>query len=191
MPICTSCASTSGAARRSVARSSSVKLVERFMTGAVAGKARRWQPRGHCCRPPARLVETAKETAMAFARAIWRLLVGIKDALVLILLLMFFGLLFAGLRSKPRQIGEGVLLVDLNGSLVEQPARASTAELIGGASRAREYGVGELTAALDRAATDDRVKAVALDLDGFLGGGQTGIATVGGALDKVRRAGKP
>ena len=44
--------------------------------------------------------------------------------------------------------------------------------------------------ALDAAATDDRIKAVALDLDIFTGGGQTAIADVGEALDRVRRAGK-
>ena len=34
---------------------------------------------------------------MRFARAIWRLLVGIKDALVLIFMLLFFGALYAAL----------------------------------------------------------------------------------------------
>jgi protease-4 len=38
---------------------------------------------------------------------------------------------------------------------------------------------------------DDRIKAVALDLDIFTGGGQSAIANVGDAIDKVRRAGKP
>ena len=32
---------------------------------------------------------------MRFVRAIWKLLVGIKDALVLLFMLMFFGLLYA------------------------------------------------------------------------------------------------
>ena len=38
---------------------------------------------------------------MKFVRAIWKLLVGIKDALVLVLLLLFFGMLYAGLSAKP------------------------------------------------------------------------------------------
>ena len=37
---------------------------------------------------------------------------------------------------------------------------------------------------------DDRIKAVALDLDLLTGGGQSAIANVGEALDRVRRAGK-
>ena len=53
----------------------------------------------------------------------WRLLVGIKDALVLILLLLFFGGLHALLTWSPtRATGSGALLLDLNGSIVEQPA---------------------------------------------------------------------
>jgi protease-4 len=35
------------------------------------------------------------------------------------------------------------------------------------------------------------VKAVALDLDSFIGGGQAALSDVGEALDRVRRAGKP
>ena len=35
---------------------------------------------------------------MALVRGVWRLLVGIKDALVLIFMLIFFGLLYAGLK---------------------------------------------------------------------------------------------
>ena len=34
---------------------------------------------------------------MGFVRAMWKLLVGIKDALVLLFMLLFFGLLYAGL----------------------------------------------------------------------------------------------
>ena len=34
---------------------------------------------------------------MRFVKAIWKLLVGIKDALVLLFMLMFFGLLYAAL----------------------------------------------------------------------------------------------
>ena len=52
---------------------------------------------------------------MRFVRAVWKLLVGIKDALVLLAMLLFFGALWAGLQAGPKPIGEGVLLVDLDG----------------------------------------------------------------------------
>jgi len=51
---------------------------------------------------------------MIFARKVWALLVGIKDALVLLLLLLFFmglyGLLTA--RPSPGQVREGALLLN-------------------------------------------------------------------------------
>ena len=56
---------------------------------------------------------------MKFVRAIWKLLVGIKDALVLVFMLLFFGMLYAVLSVKPAPVKAGVLDLSLNGSLVE------------------------------------------------------------------------
>ncbi|QNN64416.1 signal peptide peptidase SppA [Sphingomonas rhizophila] len=129
---------------------------------------------------------------MKFVRGVWKLLVGIKDLMVLIFMLLFFSLLYAGLKSSPKPLGEGILLVDLDGSLVEQPSLPSTAEILSGsASRIREHRLSEIVQSLDAARGDPRIKAVAFDLDGFLGGGQTAIATLGEAMDRVRRSGKP
>ena len=127
---------------------------------------------------------------MRFVRAVWKLLVGVKDALVLVAMLLFFGLLWAALQAGPKPIGEGVLLVELDGSLVEQPQRASASSLVGGRV-AHEHRLRDVVAAVDAAAKDDRVKAVALDLERFVGGGQSAIATLGEALDRTRRSGKP
>ncbi|MDQ3245836.1 MAG: signal peptide peptidase SppA, partial [Pseudomonadota bacterium] len=96
---------------------------------------------------------------MRFVRAIWKLLVGIKDALVLLLLLLFFGALWAGLSQGPQPIGEGVLLVDLDGTLVEQPSRPSASSLVGGGSVTKEHRLRDVVAALDAAREDDRIKA--------------------------------
>jgi protease IV len=128
---------------------------------------------------------------MRFARAIWRLLVGIKDALVLILMLLFFGALYAALSAKPTPIGEGVLALDLDGAVVEQPSRAEVSEVLTGGSPAREYRLRDLTAALENAKSDDRVKAIALDLDGFTGGGQTALTDLAETIRDVRASGKP
>ena len=128
---------------------------------------------------------------MRFARAIWKLLVGVKDALVLIFMLMFFGLLYAGLSAKPTPLGDGVLALDLHGSVVEQPSKADISEVLAGGSPAREYRLRDLVAALDNARTDDRVKAVALDLDSFAGGGQAAMSDLSDAIRRVRDSGKP
>jgi protease-4 len=127
---------------------------------------------------------------MKFVRAIWKLLVGIKDALVLILLILFFGTLYGALSARPAPVKEGVLDLNLNGSVVEQPARRQWADLAG-SSRPQEYRLRDLIAALDKAKDDSRVKAVALDLDGFSGGGATAINDLGDAVRRVRAAGKP
>jgi protease-4 len=127
---------------------------------------------------------------MKFVRAIWKLLVGIKDALVLIVMLLFFGLLYTALSAKPAPVRDGVLDLDLNGSVVEQPAKLEWADVASG-SRIEQYRLRDLVAALDKAKDDDRVKAVALDLDGFTGGGQVAIGDLADAVRRVRAAGKP
>jgi protease-4 len=128
---------------------------------------------------------------MKFVSAVWKLLVGIKDALVLIFMLMFFGVLYAGLSSRPAAVKEGVLALDLSGSVVEQPSKPGFTELAGGSRTPGEYRLHDLVAALDAARTDDRVKAVALDLGSFTGGGQTAIGDLADAVRRVRASGKP
>jgi protease IV len=131
---------------------------------------------------------------MKLLRGFWKILVGIKDALVLLLLLIFFGLLFAGLSAapNPRPPGSGALVVDLDGALVEQPAQADPVSAIAGQSApTREYRLRDVVRGLRAAAKDSDVKAVVLDLDRFTGGGQTAVADAGDAIDEVRRAGKP
>ena len=54
---------------------------------------------------------------MKFVRAIWKLLVGIKDALVLLFMLLFFGMIYAGLSARPAPVRDGVLDLSLKGSL--------------------------------------------------------------------------
>src|SRR4051794_2997782 len=127
---------------------------------------------------------------MKFVRAIWKLLVGIKDGLVLILMLLFFGMLYAGLSARPAPVRAGVLDLNLNGSLVEQPKRLEWSDVAGG-SRVQQYRLRDLVEAIDKARDDSRVKAVALDLDGFNGGGATAIGDLADAVRRVRAAGKP
>ncbi len=125
---------------------------------------------------------------MRFVGAVWKLLVGIKDALVLLFMLLFFGLLYAGLSARPAAIGDGVLAMDLDGVLVEQAARPDAwAALAGAGGATREFQLRDLVAALDAAKDDSRVKAVALDLDGFLGGGQPAIAALGEKIREVKK----
>ncbi len=131
---------------------------------------------------------------MQFARKVWRLLVAIKDGLVLLFLLLFFGALYAVLagRPGPAQVHEGALLVQLRGTVVEEPAETDPiALLMSGGAGQRQYRARDLVRAIDAAVKDSRIKAVVLDLSGFFGGGTVHLAEIGKALDRVRAANKP
>ena len=129
---------------------------------------------------------------MRFVRGVWYLLVGVKDALVLIFMLLFFGALYAVLSARPNPaVTQGVLMMDLKGPIVEQPAEADPSALLSGAGTPREYSLRQLRASLLRAKDDNKVKAVALDLDRFGGGGISALGEVGEAMNEVRRSGKP
>ncbi|WBY17503.1 signal peptide peptidase SppA [Erythrobacteraceae bacterium WH01K] len=131
---------------------------------------------------------------MAFAKSVWRLLVGVKDALVLVLLLLFFFALYGVLtaRPSPAQVTEGALLVELNGYVVEEKTPVDPFDaLLSGTAPVGEYDVQDVVHALDTAATDERISSVVLDLSGFLGGGQAHLQDIGAALDRVRVAEKP
>jgi len=131
---------------------------------------------------------------MQFARAAWKFLVAIKDGLVLIAMLLFFGALYALLSSQPNSgaIRDGALLLDLNGVIVEEPAAPTFEDFLAGNSDSpREYRLRDVVHAIDATVEDDRVKAIVLDLSSFAGGGQTSLTDVGEALGRAKKAGKP
>lgn len=130
---------------------------------------------------------------MAFARKVWKLLVALKDGLVLLFMLLFFALLYAALsmRPGPAAVRDGALLIELNGLIVEEPSSPSPiAMLISQEAPLGEYRARDLTRALRAAAKDDRIKSVVLDLSGFIGGGFVHMREIGEALDAVRASGK-
>jgi protease-4 len=125
-------------------------------------------------------------------RGAWKLLVAIKDLLALLLLLLFFGLLFAALSARPSaKISDGALLLQLNGAIVEQPAETDGFAALAGDGAPRQFRLREVIHALDQARGDARVKTVVLDLDAFGGGYPAALAEVADALARVRAAGKP
>jgi len=105
-------------------------------------------------------------------------------------MLLFFGALYSALSAKPAPVRDGVLDLSIGGSVVEQPSRANWSDVASG-NRVGEYRLRDLVQALDKAKDDGRVKAVALDLGGFTGGGQTTIGDLADAVRRVRASGKP
>ena len=131
---------------------------------------------------------------MNFARKVWKLLVALKDGLALLLLLLFFAALYGALAARPGpgQVKEGALLLDLRGSVVEEPSAVDPLSLLlSGESPLREYRARDVARAIRLAAKDDRIKAVVLDLSGFLGAGAVHLQDIGEAMDEVRAAKKP
>ncbi|HWU96099.1 MAG TPA: signal peptide peptidase SppA, partial [Sphingomonas sp.] len=130
---------------------------------------------------------------MKLVRGAWKILVGIKDFLVLVFMLLFFTLLFAVLSAKPNAaaIRDGALLVSLDGALVEQPEEADPLARFGGGDVARQQRLRDVVRALNAAKTDDHVKAVVLDLDRFMGGYPAAISEVAAAVGDLRKSGKP
>ena len=131
---------------------------------------------------------------MIFARKVWKLLVGIKDGLVLLMMLLFFGALYLALSSRPSpaQVHDGALLLRLKGSVVEEPEQVDPiAALASQSVPAAQYRARDLVRALDAAVGDKRIKAVALDLSSFTGGGFVHMTEIGAAMDRVRAAKKP
>jgi protease IV len=131
---------------------------------------------------------------MQFAKKAWRLLVAVKDGLVLIFLLMFFGVLYMALTSTPstNTAKGGALLLKLNGSIVEQYEGGSAQDvLLGNVAQTGQTLLRDVIHGLETASKDDTIKAVVLDLDSFWGGGQASMIRIGGAIEAVKKSGKP
>lgn len=130
---------------------------------------------------------------MKFARSVWKILVAIKDGLVLLLLLLFFGGLYAllALRPVPGGVQPGALYLALEGPVVEERARIRPSQLLSGSGPMKSVQERDVVRAIEAAAGDERIKAVVLNLESFGGGSQVAMARIGAAMDTVRAAKKP
>ncbi|GGZ04186.1 signal peptide peptidase SppA [Novosphingobium colocasiae] len=131
---------------------------------------------------------------MVFARKVWKLLVAIKDAMVLLLLILFFGVLYAAMSSRPvpGRVADGALLIDLDGAIVEEASNPDPLRMaLAGEAPTGEFQARDVARAVRLAADDKRIKAVVLDLSRFTGAGRVHLNDIGAAMDAVRKAGKP
>lgn len=130
---------------------------------------------------------------MSFIRSAWRLLMVAKDALVLIFLLLFFGILYAALSAiRPAPVPvTGALLIALDGSVAEQPSPDDPFALLGETQSVHQYRLRDVVHAIETAAADPAIKAIVLDLTRFAGAGQVATQRIGAAMDVARKAGKP
>ena len=130
---------------------------------------------------------------MKLVRGAWKLLVAIKDGLVLVAMLLFFGLVFAALSARPgmKAIQPGALVLDLDGTIVEQPEEQAPFAALSGQQMPRQYRARDVLRAIDEARTDDRVKALVLDLDRFGGGYPATLNEIADAIRRFRDTKKP
>jgi protease-4 len=136
----------------------------------------------------------------AFLAALGR---GINVIRLVIINVVFFGVLFllmlvltagiAGSRMQRSVQDHSVLVLKLDGQLVEQysidPMQRTLARLSG--EDPRQVQLRDLVGAIDAAATDPRITRILLLPDGLQGGGFAALREVGAALDRFRAAGKP
>ena len=132
---------------------------------------------------------------MAFVRGAWAFLVGVKDLLVLLILLLFFVGLWAALNARSGTTASvpsgSALVLNLDGAVVEQATESSPFAALGGVDRPSEVQVRDVIGAIDSAAKDSRIKAIVLDLDTFLGSGEANLQSIGARLRAFKAAGKP
>jgi len=131
---------------------------------------------------------------MGFVGKAWKVIVGIKDGLVLVFMLLFFLALFSVLSSTPNpgQVRDGALYIDLSGYVVEERTAVDPiATLLSGQAPPIEHQARDLVHALDAAATDERINSVVIDMTAFAGGGQVHLQAIGEAMDRVRQTEKP
>jgi protease-4 len=132
------------------------------------------------------------DTHVKLVRGAWKILVGIKDGLVLLLMLIFFGALFAALSATPNRgaIRDGALVLKLDGAIVEQPATPTAFAAAQGQGPAREFRLRDLVRAIDTAKDDARVKVLVLDLDSYGGGYPAAVTEVANAIGRFKTSGK-
>lgn len=129
----------------------------------------------------------------AFFKGIWHALDGLRKVLHLILLLVIFGGLFAATRSAlPFIPGEAALVIAPQGQIVEElsgdPFDRAVGEAFG--ETPPETRLQDLLDVIDASATDDRVKALVLDLNALERAGLPALQDIATALRTFRESGK-
>ncbi len=126
-------------------------------------------------------------------KAIWYGLNTLRRILHLILLIGLFAILLAGSVGETLPVpSSAALVINPTGMLVEQlegsPLDRALADLNNQAPP--QTLLRDVTDSLDRAASDPRIKAVVLDLDGLEGGGLAKLQAIAAEVQKVRGTGK-
>ena len=106
---------------------------------------------------------------MGVVRGIWRVLVGVKDALSLLLLLLFFAVLWSAMHGKSTLIvpDGAALVLNLDGQIVDQASERPLLAAFSGQAGVKQIQVRDVLKAINNARTDDRIKDFADKLYDF------------------------
>jgi protease-4 len=138
-------------------------------------------------------MSAARNPIVQLAGWSWRVLDGFRRFLHLILLLFLFALLVAGIAGPPVRVpASAALLIDPEGDLVEQLAGDPLDRALGELQDdgLHQVLVKDLVDSLEAAATDERIKAVVLRLEGLQADGLPKLRAVARAIREVKRQGK-
>ncbi len=116
-----------------------------------------------------------------------------KVLLRLVFLLVLIALLLAIFSGPdaPSVPQGGVLVLDLDGSVVEQSPLGDPVSMLLGGGAGGVTVVSEVVDALDRAAGDSRIAGLLLDLEDLMSVNPAHLETIGDALQRFRSTGKP
>jgi len=122
-------------------------------------------------------------------RALDALRVFFGRLVFLLLLLVVFGVLFGGPGGV--QVPEdGLVILDPRGAIVEQPGLLDAQSLLLGSAEVTATPLRDVLGALERAATDTRIRGVVLDLTELTSVSAASLETLGAALERFRESGK-
>lgn len=128
-------------------------------------------------------------------RKIWNVITATKNALGNLLFLGIIAfILFAVFTSDTQSVPESaVMIINPEGVIVEQTRTVDPVEqFIGGNNQVAQETLGrDLVEAIDLAANDKRIDAIALDLSNLTGSTLTQFDDIGEALNRFKAEGKP
>ncbi len=128
-----------------------------------------------------------------FLRGVWNAISVVRRSLANLLFIVLLILLGVVIFDKPAPLPErAALSLDLSGRVVDQRTRVDASSLVfsDGAAE-REILLTDLIDAVELAATDERITALVLELDGLLSIGQSKTTELAAAIEHFRTSGKP
>lgn len=133
-------------------------------------------------------------------RGLWRTLFFIREfflnILTLLVIFVIVGIYFQ-IHSKPAETAKGALLVNLSGTVVDNPSLDNKLEKVSRAlagansNKLQENSLFDIVDSIHQAEKDPKITGMVLSLNDFVGADQPSLRYIGKALQAFRDSGKP